>query len=233
MQYEFLYEGLSKTFANDAFSQRYWLKVDVFFCVLFLSKLPSKYPPSAGTHRFNLLIQFLKQFSYSSLGTPIRNLWTADPNALLDLYLLPDSFFFIYFFLFLISERGKFARDQSRAVGRVRQYIALQHLFLIFGALQQQLLCHLHHRTFLLIGEHKGDPASTYLCNLRNFLQNEVDICNPKFAICASCLTVKRAYFSIMDLILLMLDLVTQTWVFLDRDILDWSLIGTEFCKPY
>ena len=31
----------------------------------------------------------------------------------------------------------------------------------------------------------------------------------PKFAICASCLRVKRAPFSVMDLILLMLDLVT------------------------
>ena len=56
-----------------------------------------------------------------------------------------------------------------------------------------------------------GDPASIYVGNLKTL----TDV-KPKFAICASCLTVERASFSIMDLILLMLDLVTADLGFPD-----------------
>ena len=45
----------------------------------------------------------------------------------------------------------------------------------IFWVLLQQLLCNLHPRMFLLIGEKIRNSASTYLRNLKNFLQNEVE----------------------------------------------------------
>ena len=56
----------------------------------------------------------------------------------------------------------------------ITSYETIKHLFLIFWVLLQQLICHLHPRTFLLIGEQMVDPASTYLRNVKNFLQNEV-----------------------------------------------------------
>ena len=110
----------------------------------------------------------------------------------------------------------------------ITSYKTMKHRFLIFWVLLQQLLCHLHPRTFLLIGELMGDPASTYLLTLRIFFRIKWTNATPKFAICASCLTVKWASFSIM--ILLMLDLVTGcSWI---RGIFEWFLTRTEFCKP-
>ena len=87
----------------------------------------------------------------------------------------------------------------------ITSYETIKHRFLIFWVLQQ-LFCHLHPRTFLLIGKQMGDPASTYLCNL--FFRMKWTDAKLKFVICISCLTVKGASFSIMNLSLLMLDLV-------------------------
>ena len=52
-----------------------------------------------------------------------------------------------------------------------------------------------------------GDPACTYLRSLSS--EMKWTDAKRKFVTCASCLKVKRASFSMIDLILLMLDLVT------------------------
>ena len=108
----------------------------------------------------------------------------------------------------------------TRALKNTRPYLITSYettkdLFLIFRYFFSNCfaICTL---VVLLIGGQMQDPASTYFCNLKNFFfQNES--AKPKFAICVSCLTVKRASLFIMDLILLMLDLVTANQVFLNK----------------
>ena len=94
---------------------------------------------------------------------------------------------------------------------------------LIFWVLLQHLLCHLHPRTFQLIGEQVGDPASTYLRNLKIFYQNEVD----RFVICAET----RIFFNNgLDFINVRFGNFRPGFSSI-RSIFDWFLTGAEFCK--
>ena len=94
------------------------------FCLLIFEKFPFSQITS-----FQSLIPISETIFNSSLGTLIRNCWAADPNALLNLYLLPDRcFFFFFFFFFSISERGIITRGKVWAIRRVRQYIDLFRL---------------------------------------------------------------------------------------------------------
>ena len=53
----------------------------------------------------------------------------------------------------------------------------------------------------------------------------------PRYVVCASCLAVKRAYFSIIDLFNVRFGNCRpgSSWI---RGMLNWFLSGIEFCKP-